>query len=438
MPMPSSLVEARDRVLALASNDAAAYGWAARLPSTGIDEAATSYLNDASTAPETLVEQCNPFAVSDQLSEVSALYERAVQQRLDAHTLEASLLNEILDEDLADQAKDSQLMVETMAYLATVRTADTGVPAPPSEHDTPVKEVYRLISEARSLRRLYRGTRGHPFNLLEQLEQARERYFSTLTRLLAKAEAAHFVLRGSYGYPASSVLDLVRNASGENPLPIVDRWLRRLAIDLEGHASRERVVTVYRLLGQDGWVDLEALSIALKSAGSASLRVELDRSRLGIHAGEAARLLAIGAAPVFGWSGVPESKELATEWSAFKADLRANRETLSFDVSIGLEAVEYVKQPQRYNFPPVVETHAGIGAWGVGSGTASRSVGLRGSVRLTNRPIDGCFVNIAIDSTVRASFGVFQRPGIPKIGKESELTPTDVLLGVRFAAVPRL
>lgn len=422
-----NLDTARARARDLAKNSAD-LSWATGLPTDSLDVEAWTYISTAGTSPFEIVEKCNAFAVADQLTDVAALADLLSRLRADAHAVEGALLQEVFVDDRTARSQANRRSIDTCAYRADYKFSN--------EKDAPnnvdIDALYGLEAETRNQRFAFRSAPGHPWNLLEQLAELRRKYCANLSRLLAKAEAATFVLNGSFGYQAASLFAQLQPSG--NPMPAIGDWLRKLSLDLEDHAGRERILTVYKYVAAEAWgPDHSSLRARLQGPGAVDFSVDLSPSILGVKATEKARILAVGLAPAFSYNGVFDTYAQANEGSTFRGELRALRGSISFDATITLEQQEYLRDGRRYTFPPVTESFAGIKGWGAGDGSLNEVVSMRTSRRIANRPLGG-LARITIGDTVRWPSAVTGRTGIPFALAHPEVTPHDVIVGIRYAA----
>jgi hypothetical protein len=428
---PMTLIEARKLVLTLVKNEPMRYGWADELPTKSIDEEALAYLANEKTGPSRFIERCNPFAVSEQISDLSSFYDILVELRNDAHAIEATLIRDVLSDV---QAELSQPFIEQLAQISVDSDwiSANKTPPPPSSQ---VTELAKIEREERDRRRMFRSTSGHPFNLQEKLLDTRRRYFIYLSRAIAKSEALGFVLKGSFGFLTESLVDEIKKASSD-PLVKFGDWLRHISFGLEEHATRETIITLYRLLGADGWLPgIPSIASVLNAAGDTpSLKIEFNSHNLGIGDNEVARILAVGVAPTFGWSGSP-SMDDATKNAALLSFGRAMREHISFDANLEFQPVEYLNSSgDRFNYPGFIESFGGIGGWCVGLGPVASALKLRSSSRLTNRPVGG-YAYLNMPANARTSWNTVGREAFPLLGHglPSEMKLSDIAIGIRLA-----
>jgi hypothetical protein len=413
------------------------FGWLSDLPANSLDEQARAWISSKETGPSSTIARCNPFAVEQQLSDIAGLYDRARVLRMEVYSVEAALIREVLSDDFEAQSEPERMSLDEMAHRANLLVAGSPTVEPPLVLN-PVVPLYEKSRLLREQKRLFRREAGHPFNLLERLTLLRADYCKTISRLLAKSQAVVFVIGGSFNLLTSSPLKEYPEVG--SPLPMIEEWLRSLSILFEEHANNEQIVTVYRLLGAERWWKNTNLNLAdvLRAGYELSLEVELDPERFGVFSPTRARILAIGVTPVFGGAQLIGSSAEVTADASRVQEMRAVRRQLSFDASITVPPQEYtVLEPaddseSRYSYTGCTEHFSGIGGWGMGDGPAASAVRLQSSPRLTNRPLSGR-IRIALRRDIRANWGVFDSSGIPHVGTEPELTPVDLMLGVRIA-----
>lgn len=118
----------------------------------------------------------------------------------------------------------------------------------PPTLEADVDELARIQDTARAFRHTMASVEGSPLNLCERLTEARDDYVNALAMLFAKAEIVRITLRSCFnlGLDLDSPLRFIDNPTGM--LGKVGQWFRSLNLVLEDLRSRERIVTVYRLM----------------------------------------------------------------------------------------------------------------------------------------------------------------------------------------------
>lgn len=427
------------RQLAINTSKKAGFSWAKGLPDNTLDEQALIYINSADGNPLELIESCNPFAVSDRIADVASLFELTTKLRIDALTKEGSLINEILTEDLAARSASDEKRIASIASDAYWKSSGKLGDSPENN----VANIFKLASEARVNRLTLREIPGHPFNLIEQILELRERYCSELRLLLARAETVRLILKTSFAFDVQSLLEVLKNNTRDNTSPTSDiaDWLRTVSLGLEAKALESKVFTMYRLLGEDGWTDLDVEKI-LSSRGNAIFEIDLEE-KLGINDDEIARVISIGVAPVVDQNNGVDDIDIGEGYMPILTALRSLQSQASYDYNVEFSPVTINEGGYNYNYPVTSEYIGGVGCWFSGAGPAETLVQLRTSSSIANRPIKNCKVKIVIQEHIRANWG--NRLWLRKdfklntphayIGKE--LRPCDVLVGIRFVVNKR-
>ncbi len=246
---------------------------------------------------------------------------------------------------------------------------------------------------------------GSPLNLCERLTEARDDYVNALAMLFAKAEIVRITLRSCFnlGLDLDSPLRFIDNPTGM--LGKVGQWFRSLNLVLEDLRSRERIVTVYRLMRaesvaiggpseKDFTAALNHLRNSKESSTTTDARLSFDMDALvrscapTIDSGAAVRVLAIGAAiathrETDGIGPVPEQEN-----AAFWERMRRERANSSFEAWIRPPALQLSEEGDIG--PPVIVGDRAVFlaplAWDDASKPASEMVRMESQSSLRNIP----------------------------------------------------
>jgi len=215
--------------------------------------------------------------------------------------------------------------------------------------------------------------------------------------------------------------------------------------------AQERVITLYRLLGFD---NCEADSVVpaggnnmrasvtekLQGERDAKFRVDLNkRATFGLKESEVARVLAVGAVPVFGNSvpfSLPNGNQTTLADQAIqRAAFQRLRDTFSFGVQIEFDGFSGELDGHSYSFPPTSIHFGGQSGWAMGR-AADASVQLGRNSYIVNRPLQGD-MHIIIDDDVRSSIvmGKRNKLGTPDSIFDDEMKVVDVLIAMQVAVV---
>jgi hypothetical protein len=421
----------RADLIAIARAAARSMEWAIGLPVELIDEETKKYLQSIDGNPKTGIEDCNPFAVKERLSEVASLYELVSRLRVEVQSKETTLYSEILAESQAIKTEESAKKLAIITLEAEWKASGKTGAAPTVNVDN----IYTAIKNTREQKNYLRGFPGHPLNLLEQIHEIRERYKRELRLLLVRAEAIRLTMSSSYPYAPRSLLKEILDLTPENPnpVPVIGNWLRDLSLLIEKSMQASRVVTLYRFIQKDGWTT-ENIAEQLGLDIDCKFSLALNRRNLGLKDDEYARMIAIGVAPAFNETRIDTFK-LANEKIAWINHARATRKLFSFDMDLLFdEAIlkDKLDSNKEYHFTKPVEIFGGIAGWGIDSNCLEDHLNLRQIVGWTNRPLGG-EVNVRLANAVRDSTGVMTRGKLPYAGiYEQETKMHDIVIGLQF------
>jgi hypothetical protein len=431
--------------------------WAEKLPVKLLDTEAIEFLKSIKNNPAQLVTTVDIFALDERVAEFKALLDLVLRLRTDALAIEAELYEAVLSDDLErKQAPMIQSLAKLSAKANWAMTPEPNGPDPTND----VEQLYKALDTARQQRQSFRGIPGHPLNLTEQVVFLRERYIQELQLLLARATGLRLVLKTSYGVSIPSLLDQVFELKDDeiNPLPTILRWFRDAVLRLQKAMLNHRVVTLYRLLGEDKLIDTTddkpidrtKLKVLIKANKALIVKLALNNANLGLTGSQRARVLAIGLAPVMPQSNSPRvaANDLDITRAYFeagerrRAENRQERSTQSYVFELATPDMTFEQtdggDTRAFRVLGLNEQWTGVGAWALGGGSLEQAIPLREVSRLTNRP--ACdFIELTLHPEVRDTSGVRQMVsdywaenvdgGIPF----SEKVPQDIAIAIRIA-----
>jgi hypothetical protein len=431
--------------------------WADKLPEQLLDTEAIEFLKDIKNNPAKLVTTVDIFALDERVAEFKALLDLVLRLRTDALATEAELYEAVLSDDL--ERKQAPQIRSLAALSARANWAVSPKPNGPDPTGA-VTALYDELDTAREQRQSFRGIPGHPLNLTEQVVFLRERYIQELQLLLARATGLRLVLKTSYGVSIPSLLDQVAALKDDepNPLPTIFRWFRDAVLRLQKAMLDHRVVTLYRLLGEDKLIDerddkpidREKLKGPIEANDVVTIKLALNNANLGLTGKQKARVLAIGLAPVIPQSTSAEILTDMTDTHVARFELverrralyRQERSTQSYVFELATPDKIFIQTDGGDNRPYKVlglkEQWTGVGAWALGGGSLEQAIPLREVSRLTNRPA-GDFIELTLRPEVRDTTGVRSfvsdywkketDSGIPFLEK----VPQDIAIAIRVA-----
>jgi hypothetical protein len=417
------------KIREIAKTNAARMAWAQGLPESLIDEETRAYLLSAVGDPRDEIENCNPFAIKERITEVTSLFELVSKLRIDAISKETALYTEILSEHQILKLEEGSKKIATIAFEADWKASGKTTLAP-TEY---VTDMFTDMATSRALKISLRSAPGHPLNLLEQILEIRDRYKSELRLLLSRAESVKLAM--SYCFPNSpkSLLSeiLKLTADNPNPLPSIAKWLRNLSLLLEKGMLESKLVTIYRFIHADGWTnqDLPAL---LKTDGDITVDFELNRKNLGLKDDEYARMISIGVSPSFLEQRI-NTYDDATKNLPWISNLRSSRKQLSFDMNLSFEQAvlkDADDGDKEYSFKSFKEVFGGIPGWGIDCGSLDQFLHLREISQWTNRTI-GETISITLANTVRDNVAATTRNKVI-FPAYNEMMLHDFVVGLQF------
>ena len=195
-------------------------------------------------SPRYLMRQLNPLTVSEHLGEGLQLLSACNQRRAEAFALEAQLFAVGLDYELAEKNVESVNRLNKLGVRANSKTSQESAVGFESDVDA----IAQNQEVMRNFMRTMSSVKGSPLNLCERLDQARDDYVNALAILIAKAELVRITLRASFSLSEDVVSPLTFVTASAGTLSKLKKWFRDLNLILEHLRSRERVVTLYRLV----------------------------------------------------------------------------------------------------------------------------------------------------------------------------------------------
>jgi hypothetical protein len=408
------------------------FPWAIGLPVKTLDEEATEFIKSGTGDPTKAIENANPFNVSTRLSEIVSFFELISNLRAEAFSKETALIGQVLSEKLAMETAGYEESHSKIALESDWKSAGNLGGAPLNS----VSEVFRLHKENRNIAHTLRTIPGHPANLLEQLKEIRTRYAVELSTLLTRAESVRLVLKESFGIIVPSLITKLP-AIG-SPIPDIAKWLRIVSEGLEKSALNSRVVTKYRFLKQDNWVEDGDLTAKFSVDGVVECSFTLSKAKLGIGDNEVARILEYGVAPTYGQPQSYLDGDQANREAAYFNNLRSIARQTSYDIDVQFHALKMENELGIFNFSELDEQLSGVPGWSIDMGAAEEAIKMRTSDALKNRPIGGK-VTVRIADSVRAQWHMHSRRFPLEAIKTAGVNfgPQDILFGVRYVVTKR-
>jgi hypothetical protein len=425
----------RKIILNLVQNHPQQMLWAHGLPAKLIDEEARELLVSSDGDPRDLVLECNAFAISDRLEEITSLFDLVSRVRADALAKEAALYGQVLAEDLAMSQEANQQKITEIEFAANWKLS-TAVGTFPK--DT-VKDLVAAARVSRNQAQLLRSIPGHPLNTLEQILDLRDRYKKELRILLGRAEAVRLVLNHSFAIAVPSLLKQVLELSDMKPNPgtTIADWLRYTTRLIDIKMMRAISVTRYRLFTD--WADSAGtnnIAKDLQEGKNLTYTLDLDRQHLGVATDQVARIVGIGFAPVFGFNKIYKVAQNldATQEAARLNDMQSKRKQMSFDIWAEFDetVLTDVEAPgKEYHFPKIQMVFEGIAGWGDDSGSASDVISLKSVPQLTNRPFGGK-VKVTIPNALIWNGGQYVRSALINDFLEESMAIRNIAIGIQY------
>jgi hypothetical protein len=407
--------------------------WAIGLPETLFDESAIAFLKDPANDPVDLVSEVNLFDIDRRLAEVNALFDLVIRLRTDGLSKELALYNEVLSADADRVTHEARKRIAVDAAIADWKRAGSEGSSPKQQ----VESVFKKAESDRNQREVFRGTPGHPFNLIEQITEYRLRYQKEMRTLLARAEGIKVVLRECFGIRIESLRDAIfaTTIDEPNPLPKIVDWLRLVTRKLRRSELSQRQRTIYRLFSEDQRWTNQNIPELFKANKRITFPVVLNDKTLELQPGEKARLIKIGVAVVYAGGHEDANIDIIAQNSPARMQARSFRSTFSYDFSVKFGEITLTdKLPEGtrdFKSPAVNEHWSGVGNWARDTGSLEQSIELREIPLVTNRPA-GMEFDLVIDENVRTVNGRKNYNASEFGWHLSEMLPTDVAIGLTY------